>query len=67
MYFYGFLVLVALGIALWATRSPVVRQIGRGHGKARGPNSSANDHGFDHSGHTPKIDPLGQPKPRDWE
>jgi hypothetical protein len=32
MVFYGFLVLVGLGIVTWLLRSPVVRQLRRGNG-----------------------------------
>lgn len=67
MIFYGLLVLLGVGIAAWAVRSSTVKQILRGHGKGRPPFSSANDHGFDHNGRTPRIDPLGRPRARDWE
>jgi hypothetical protein len=67
MIFYGFLLIVVLGIAWWAIRSPVVRQFRRGHGSVRPPFSSSNDHAFEHNGQTPTIDPLGQPKSREWE
>jgi hypothetical protein len=33
--FYGFLALVAVGIAVWLLRSPVLRQARRGHGTDR--------------------------------
>jgi hypothetical protein len=32
MFFYGFLVLVTLGILVWLIRSPIVRQLRRGNG-----------------------------------
>lgn len=45
MFFYGFLVLVALGIAAFFIRSPIVRQLRRGHGIGRPWMSSSNLHG----------------------
>lgn len=45
MIFYGFLVAVAVVIAVCAIRSPIVRQLSRGHGKARPPFLSSNIHG----------------------
>jgi hypothetical protein len=34
--FYGFLVLLALGLAFWLSRSAVVKQLLRGNGTGRG-------------------------------
>ena len=46
MIFDGFLVAVAIVIAVCAIRSPIVRQLARGHGKSRPPHLSSNDHGI---------------------
>jgi hypothetical protein len=64
---YGFLVVVAFGLVVLVIRSPVFRQFRRGHGAARPPFSNANDNAYDHNSHTPRVDPLGRPKPREWE
>lgn len=36
MVFYGFLILLVLGLAFWLSRSVVVKQLLRGHGTGRG-------------------------------
>ena len=64
MVFYWFLVAVAIGLAVFFIRSPIVRKLRRRHGIGRAPFSSSRDHAL---GHTilGKVDPLGQSKPRD--
>jgi len=64
MIFWVFLVVVALGLALWAIRSPLVRQLRRGHGSARAPFSSSNDHGLGHSAMGQMIDIDKEPPGR---
>jgi hypothetical protein len=68
MVFYGFVVVVALVLVGLFVRSPVFRQVRRGHGTGRPPFTSSNDHANDYSSQSgPKVDPLAQPKRREWE
>jgi len=45
MLFYGFLVVVALGLVVLFVRSTMFRQLRRGHGNDR-PHGDARDHAF---------------------
>ena len=65
MLFYGFLVVVVVGIVAWLARSPVARQVRRGHGN--GQHGTSRDHAFKKTARQVEIDPLGQPKRREWE
>lgn len=71
MVFYGFLVLVALGIVTWLVRSPVVKQLlrGRGYDSSQFGNTRLFDHtadkAFYSSGdHETYREPKRQPPPR---
>jgi hypothetical protein len=65
MIFYAFLVLVALVAIVWAIRSPMIRQIRRGHGTGRQPFSSSNDDAFNRKQKV--VDPMEKLRPREWE
>jgi len=66
MLFYVFLLVVAVGLVVLLIRSPVVRQLRRGHGNDR-PHGDARDHAFKNTEYQREIDPTARPRPRAWE
>ena len=66
MWFVGFVVVVVLGFLTWLMRSPVGRQLRRGHGQDR-TLGDAVDNAFKNTGYQKEIDPTGRPKRREWE
>jgi hypothetical protein len=66
MWFVIFLAVVALVCLLLMVRSPVFRQIRRGHGHDR-TEGDAVDNAFKNTLYQKEIDPTAQPRRREWE
>ena len=62
MIFDGFLVAVGIVLAVCAIRSPVLRQLVRGHGKGRPPFTGSNEHAI---ARKYGQDPLAQSRSRE--
>lgn len=69
MIFYGFLVVIALAVAAWAIRSPLVKQLrrGRGYDSSQFGNNRIADHFQDQAFTTRGREREKRLKPPKWD